>query len=391
METRTIGLAELMPEGRVSTTSSLDAAVSAVEQSIKPVPVCRHFTRTGSCLYSDACKFRHEQPQQDAGPAASRRTWGGKRRVVRKCGKAGALRRFVLETFGEERLRQGSGVLDVAGGQGELAFQLVNLNGITTTVVDPRPLRVDRFSKKLRWGVYHDTAPLQVFNSQPRPVSDDVDLFPGHLRAFLEQALLDPLHAGDRPGFTEALYDSCLRARQIDWTRKGIVGIGAEAEKPGDVADAPREVFSGASGRAVFQEVTGREAFGAEGDMLEDLGGEPVGEKETTVEQRKHWEPPDAGEVEALLRGLSCIVGLHPDQAAGAALDIALMLGIPVAVVPCCVYAVEFPSRRLADGRPVRSHEELREWLLAKDPRLREAQLPFEGRNHVIYFDPTWE
>ena len=35
-----------------------------------------------------------------------------------------------------------------------------------TTVVDPRTLKLDRFSRKLRWGVYHDTQPLQHFNSE---------------------------------------------------------------------------------------------------------------------------------------------------------------------------------------------------------------------------------
>jgi len=50
-----------------------------------------------------------------------------------------------------------SGVLDVGGGHGEVAFQLVNLNRVPATVVDPRPLRLRRFARKagelLRFGI----------------------------------------------------------------------------------------------------------------------------------------------------------------------------------------------------------------------------------------------
>jgi hypothetical protein len=45
-------------------------------------------------------------------------------------------------------------VLDVGGGHGEVAFQLVNLNRVAATVVDPRPLRLRRFARKAgeeRW------------------------------------------------------------------------------------------------------------------------------------------------------------------------------------------------------------------------------------------------
>jgi len=38
----------------------------------------------------------------------------------------------------QDFLRRGSGALDVAGGKGELSFELVNLSGIPSTLVDPR-------------------------------------------------------------------------------------------------------------------------------------------------------------------------------------------------------------------------------------------------------------
>ena len=67
-------------------------------------------------------------------------------------------RTWLIDTFGEARLRAGAGVLDVAGGKGELAFELSNLSGIPATVCDPRPLQLSGFVRRLRLGVYHRNA-----------------------------------------------------------------------------------------------------------------------------------------------------------------------------------------------------------------------------------------
>ena len=94
-------------------------------------------------------------------------------------------RRFLLDTFGREKLAEGAGVLggwaaavwcfqahrvakrrgcqsscclscvspaclaaDVAGGKGELAFELLNLNSVPATVLEPRPLELQR---RVKW------------------------------------------------------------------------------------------------------------------------------------------------------------------------------------------------------------------------------------------------
>ena len=57
------------------------------------------------------------------------------------------LSRFLMDTFGQEQLKKGSGVLDIAGGKGELSFELLNLNGIQATVVEPRALQLWRQHK----------------------------------------------------------------------------------------------------------------------------------------------------------------------------------------------------------------------------------------------------
>ena len=48
-----------------------------------------------------------------------------------------------------------SGVLDVAGGKGELAFELVNLHSIKSCVIDPRPTALKKFVQKYEFGIFH--------------------------------------------------------------------------------------------------------------------------------------------------------------------------------------------------------------------------------------------
>ena len=86
-----------------------------------------------------------------------------------------------------------------------------------------------------------------------------------------------------------------------------------------------------------------------------------------------------------LLADVSVLVGLHPDQPTEDILDVALQLQKPLAIVPCCVFPCLFPQRTLPCGSSVQSYDQFLEYLLAKDPRLRRCELPFEGRNVVIY------
>merc|ERR1712048_351056 len=93
-----------------------------------------------------------------------------------------------------------------------------------------------------------------------------------------------------------------------------------------------------------------------------------------------------ATEALSLLRMCSTIVALHPDQAAEHAISLAMALGKPFAVVPCCVYAAEFPRRKLArSGEWVRTYEQLLEYLQALDHRIRRQDLDFEGKCTVLF------
>lgn len=86
-----------------------------------------------------------------------------------------------------------------------------------------------------------------------------------------------------------------------------------------------------------------------------------------------------------LLQGISTLVGLHPDQPTEDILDVALQVNKPLAIVPCCVFPGFFPFRTLPSGKFVQTYEDFLEYLLLKDSRLKRCDLPFEGKNTVIY------
>jgi hypothetical protein len=55
---------------------------------------------------------------------------------------------WLVATYGQEQLRQGGGVVDVAGGRGEVAFRLVHDYNIPCTLIDPRPVRLTKHQRK---------------------------------------------------------------------------------------------------------------------------------------------------------------------------------------------------------------------------------------------------
>lgn len=121
---------------------------------------------------------------------------------------------------------------------------------------------------------------------------------------------------------------------------------------------------------------------GDDGDIVEEIPGD---------ESMTEGEFPDAEGIRGVFLGASIVVGMHPDQAAEHIVRFAQGARKPFAVVPCCVYALEFPRRRLEDGSQVKSYEELLEYLVSRDPiHIKMAELPFEGRNKVVYCT-SWE
>lgn len=261
--------------------------------------------RDRGCCSDVACEFRHcftsaEEEARAAAAEASKQRSREKSAQEQsvydavqgvhedtKAGKALRSSRFaawLLDQYGRESLSVGSGVLDVAGGQGDLSWALSFDAGVPCTLIDPG----------LRRG--------------------------GLLKSWQRRAL-----------------------------RK--------------------------SGKECFSHVP--EEFCA------SLFGPPSAES-----CQSDAAGPDASRAAyaQLLLQSSLVVGLHPDEATEAIVDLALASGCRFAVVPCCVFANKFPDRRLPrTGEPIRTVNQFCEYLRAKDERIRETLLDFEGRNKVLY------
>lgn len=390
-------------------------------------------------MYGDDCRFRHDEEArggETSGRGSSSSIDGGasRRKVrhhARNRGKAGAFRRWLMDTFGAETLRgshlhgggagvgeEWGGVMDVAGGKGELAFELVNLGGVPVTVVDPRPMRLDKYVRRFRKGFYHRNQ-SEAMTTARRP-RESVLTAPRHLRVFFHAGLFDTATTPDPDARAAAVEASWTLAHGTRWSRRGLVEVevsdgesdGDDAEGGGEVAGDDGRARDGASGgrQAEYKRggapVRQRTAFAAAG-AADTTSRRPVSSR---VDDDDHDDesndadaaarapatldaPSTAVALESLLRKCTVVIGLHTDQATDAAVDFALNAGKPFAVVPCCTYSADFPHRRRPPGPDnprgggaVTTHAHLVEYLLAKAPGVcKTAVLPFEGKNVVVY------
>lgn len=104
------------------------------------------------------------------------------------------------------------------------------------------------------------------------------------------------------------------------------------------------------------------------------------------LRQRAEWfDEAFVQRNQALVGGADALVGLHPDQATEAIVDAALLLGLPFAVVPCCVFPQLGLGRRLAGGQAVMTTADFVEYLAGKDGGIQVATLGFAGANVTVY------
>ncbi|KAH9105026.1 hypothetical protein LEN26_007092 [Aphanomyces euteiches] len=236
---------------------------------------CKFHFSNASCTRGDACHFWHGPPESYKILQAE---WLQKRAEQKrelalldedphdphakgqKSHRARIFSEWLVELFGRDVLAHGSGVVDVAGGKGDIGFELWLLRNIPTTLVDPRVVKTRK--THLKYMKQHD---------KPK------------------------------------------------WHH-----------------------------------------------IMAELNSELVAQHED------------------LFRSSSLIVGMHPDEATEAIVDVALALKKPFAVVPCCVMSRLFPDRECNEGK-VATYEMFVKYLKAKHPGIRSVFLPFAGRNQVVF------
>ena len=410
-----ISPAQAMAKTPLDTPCVVAATATPIAESetIRP-PLCKHWARSKICLYhaKGKCKFDHPddyeippivQPKRKSRQTdlSHRHRSAGGRLQTRNDARVAILRGFLageLERNGISDLSSYR-VLDVAGGKGELAFQLLNLNNVSSChVVDPRPLSLGRFQKRLSRGFYHrsqgilQTDVVRPQSEPERPVDQ--------LRCFFSSELWE-----EEEGTTN-------NAENKDTEEKNNNNNNNDTnETIGDKYQRQREKFFANCYKAkgwVWPPAGSDNEHISCGKNFEDRDDIPTkgieamklkeaGSCNTDVSPNATTSLGiDFDNASSIVKTADLVVGMHPDQAVDAIVDAALYQNISFFVVPCCTYSREFPHRRVClpvseNGRAnttkklVTTYEELVDYLQAKSPDIQRHVLPFEGRNICLY------
>ncbi|KAL3815289.1 hypothetical protein ACHAXA_006791 [Cyclostephanos tholiformis] len=266
-----------------------------------------------------------------------------------------AFREFLLRTYFRPSSLSSSGggndgaavVLDVAGGNGHLSWILRNADGINSIVVDPVRPKHDRLIKSMNFLIDHpDEAALRSVEGLPthQPL------------ARLMPSLIENCERRDDRGRPIMTSPSYMRIRVdsklVAMLRKVIV-------------DGPSS--GGDDALRSWDAYWYNESVNSANVPEEDGKSFALSDDSQICDSRRALE---------VFRSVDLIVGFHPDQATEAIIDMALLLRVPFAVVPCCVFPSEFPERTLG-GKRVRIYSELVEYLRTKHDGIRTTTLPF--------------
>ncbi|OLP97489.1 hypothetical protein AK812_SmicGene20137 [Symbiodinium microadriaticum] len=180
---------------------------------------------------------------------------------------------------------------------------------------------------------------------------------------------------------------------KVRWSSQGLTEMEADHEKQEAYLDKGvpfRQSTLWADSDEPAAADDAEESVLPEGGIAsEDFKETELDETGRVLELGGGLKPPSLAMVQSLCTGCSCVVALHADQAAEGAVRFAVEHGLAFAVVPCCVYAEDFPKRRLPDGRPVTSLDALIEyltWLGGDDAKVETLQ--FSGKNVVVFSKP---
>eukprot|EP01134_Creolimax_fragrantissima_P002663 CFRG2663T1 len=301
------------------------------------------------------CYFRHHMNEGEVLPEPKQMKRGYSRQRIRNKSRATAFRKFLINTYGIDLLKNGRGVLDVAAGRGLLSYELVNLNDIPTLRIEPRNTTAgSRFRFLLEKGAFHRNKSIGGVTSE----FGNRMAVPKQLRICLDKDFIGQVK--DKTICQDTVDVYLAQAEELVWNKKGLQTRNNDND----------ELY-----------------------MDTDLNNDahPESEDDEPI-FRTEWSDPcdhlvsDLQNVESYLTDFSIVVGMHPDQATEIIADLAISMNKPFACVPCCVFHKKFPDRKLMDGTRVTTYNHFIEYLVEKDPEtVRVATLDFDGKNKVVY------
>ncbi|KAG0273971.1 hypothetical protein BGZ95_010240 [Linnemannia exigua] len=308
-----------------ATSTNPETTKADIHESTQPVwtDYCKFWINSQKCLKQD-CKKLH--PTGDD-YARIQEMWVRERTLARQersklqddphsipskvphSQRAFIFCRWLVDTFGQEYLNSGSGVLDVAGGKGEISLFLKHMFGIQSTVVEPNVRRDKSY--------------------QRRNLMDVI------------QRQLDIEAGGDgnihRRDFSVKSISTGVMDDRIQTSVETGIDSPVQLEEQIDSVKERRRIKKLQEAQFVVPRLC---------TLLDD---------QFAVEYKDVFERA------------SILIGMHPDQATEPIVTMALKHNKPFAVVPCCVFAHENPDRRLLDGGDVNTTLEFIQYLTEKD------------------------
>ncbi|CAE8719908.1 unnamed protein product, partial [Polarella glacialis] len=374
-------------------------------------PLCKHFLRSGRCAYGEGCSFAHALPDHTEDlvnnsnnsktnnnnknknnhselQSVRSKACGERRKVVRKGSRVSVVRRFLIDSFGLELLRAGRGVLDVAGGGGDLAFELLNLNGIEATCIDPRPPGLAKSIKMWERGLYWRNPVWRKWNGESPQDGIPPPQSPQHAQLlFCDETTSWAREVANSGGKLSAkslawLSRTLEETKQLSWTAGAFHEDGersgqSDNDGPDSVPHRPPSFYPTHLRNLPCLETApfeGKsEATSPADDLCDQLDKLSCDTRVSTDSTQAAGIPDDvdagiARTVADVFTGCSAVVGIHPDQAAGHIVEFAVATRKPFLVVPCCVYSSAFPKRMLPDGQLVKTWEQFIEYLMSLAP-----------------------
>ncbi|KAF9902402.1 hypothetical protein EC991_004983 [Linnemannia zychae] len=350
----------------INNTSTTSSAMSMIPEAAKADPpiftqpvwtdYCKFWINSQKCLKQD-CKKLH--PSGDD-YARIQEMWVRERTLARRersklqedphsipskvphSQRAFIFCRWLVDTFGQEYLNSGSGVLDIAGGKGEISLFLKHMFGIQSTVVEPNVRRDKSYQRRNLMDVIQRQLDIEA--------GGDGNI---HRRGFSAHSM------------SGGATDGGLGSSKQPYTAPQV-----ELDEQIDSVKERRRIKKMQEAQFVVPRLC---------TLLDD---------QFTVDHKDVFEKA------------SILIGMHPDQATEPIVTMALKHNKPFAVVPCCVFAHENPDRRLLDGGEVNTTLDFIQYLTEKDATVHMRNgsestsrfgavckqfLPFDGMNIALF------
>ncbi|KAG0333090.1 hypothetical protein BG000_009494, partial [Podila horticola] len=266
-------------------------------------PHCKFWLNSGKCN-KQKCDFWHETDQ--AKLKTERRRWVEERIQAKRqlshhsCDPHQATTKnqhrerslyfaqWLIQTFTREFLESGSGVLDIAGGRGDLSWELQTRQGVRSTIVEPRPGKGMRKWQR-KW--------LEKFVAENRDKGD----------------IIDAIGKGERDGVPQKEEEEEHQACDGNVAKKQKTGTGEDKDEDEDDDKEPED---GADNDSVLS------------SFVPTVKTYPL---QTTEPARIQALMDDAflQTHRELVASASVLIGLHPDQATEPIVRAALTAGKP--------------------------------------------------------------